>query len=181
MEGYRRLFPIKKYVIQVRLSQWQLYNRCIHRIISNDGDTWLCTLCIYNSSKYQPNNVKSVNLLSQFFCSSLAGDSNPCYWDTVTPNRLHCSRPARPHDHLSFTRVVYYIYIYKRLGTGLHSAFSYNIYIYIIETADNIVNKQNVFETLWYGYSANKYSRRVYLFTGFNITKLQTNLHKDFV
>ena len=29
-------------------------------------------------------------------------DSNPCYWDIVTPNRLHCSRPTRPHDHLGF-------------------------------------------------------------------------------
>ena len=55
---------------------------------------------LYNSSKHQPNNVRSVNLLSQIILFFPRRDSNPCYWDIVTPNRLHCSRPARPQDHL---------------------------------------------------------------------------------
>ena len=59
--------------------------------------------CIYNSSKHQPNNVRSVNLLSQFFCSSLAGI------------RTHATKIS--WHQIACTVVVPLDYVYIKLGS----------------------------------------------------------------
>ena len=65
---------------------------------------------IYNSSKHQPNNVKSVNLLSQMFCFSLAGIRT--HATEISRHQIACT-VAVPLDHTTTWASLIVIYIYR--------------------------------------------------------------------
>ena len=65
--------------------------------ISLRNGKWM-NKAIYNSSKHQPYNVRSVNLLSQIFCSSLAGIRT--HATEISWHQIACT-VAVPLDHLT--------------------------------------------------------------------------------